>query len=66
MSEEVNRRNIVTLAEHAKRIDTQLQIVDEKVKHLEAVIAQLNAKVQQQEQFISFIRIKMMGTGPTV
>ncbi len=65
MSEEVNKRNILALAEHMKRIDTQTQQADERSKHLESVVAQLNATVQRQEQFINFLRIKMMGTGPT-
>ena len=65
MSDEVNKRNIITLAEHMKRVDTQLQISDERCKHLAAVVAQLNEKVSAQEQFITFLRIKMMGTGPT-
>ena len=65
MSEEVNKRNILALAEHMKRIDVMSMQADERSKHLEAQIAQLNQKVQVMEQYVTFLRIKFMGSGPT-
>jgi phage shock protein A len=65
MSDTINARNIQTLAEHTKELLAKQQQLSDKIVHLETIVAQQNAKIQQMDQYLTVLRIRFMGSGPT-
>jgi hypothetical protein len=65
MSEEINTRNITSLADSHNRIVERLRIVEEKVVQLNTLLGECYSQIAQMNNSVAMIRARSIGSGPT-